>query len=68
MLTYDRALSLRIEEEKECLIYIYIFFHRPPSTPYLNILLEYLKDSNTAAHSVDTGISQSIERTCGNVV
>ena len=25
MLTYDRALSLRIEEEKECLIYIYFF-------------------------------------------
>jgi len=38
MLTYDRALSLRIEEEKKCLIYIF-FFHRPPSTSYLNILI-----------------------------
>ena len=39
MSTYDSwALSLRIEEEKECLIYIF-FFHRPPSTPlfkYIN--------------------------------
>ena len=45
MLTYDTAISLRIEEEKECLIYFFFTGHLqpppppPPATPNLNKLI-----------------------------
>ena len=39
---------------KSCVLHLF----RVPHT--INILLGYLKDSNAAAHSVDTGISQAV--------
>ena len=41
LLTYDKALSVRIEEEKESLIYLFsqATFQPPPPPPHLNIFI-----------------------------